>query len=84
MQLCRKRDIGTYRHDNFFAYQIQANDLDGDPIEFEIVAGDSTEIPPNLTFDRTTGWLKGYFPDQGATETTYEFSITVYKKDNVS
>jgi len=74
--------IGTFRHDNFFAYQIQALDLDGDPYEFEIETGDSTDIPPNLIFDRTTGWLRGYFPDQGATEITYNFSITVYKRDN--
>ena len=75
-------DIGTYRHDNFFAYQIKALDLDGDAYEFEIETGDSSDIPPNLVFDRTTGWLRGYFPDQGSTEITYNFSITVYKRDN--
>jgi len=74
--------IGTFRHDNFFAYQIEGLDLDGDPFEFEIETGDSTDIPPNLVFDRETGWLKGYFPDQGATETSYSFSITIYKRDN--
>lgn len=77
-------DIGTYRHDNFFAYQFQGLDLDGDQIEYEIVLGDSSDIPPGLIFDRTTGWLTGYFPDQGATERDYEFAITVYKKDNNS
>ena len=74
--------IGTFRHDNFFAYQIQGLDLDGDPFEFEIESGDSTDIPPNLVFDRETGWLKGYFPDQGATELDYSFSITIYKRNN--
>lgn len=74
--------IGTFRHDNFFAYQIQALDLDGDPYEFEIETGDSTDIPPNLVFDRTTGWLRGYFPDQGATEISYSFRLSVYKRDN--
>ena len=76
--------IGTFRHDNFFAYQIQALDLDGDPIEFEIETGDSTDVPDNLVFDRTTGWLRGYFPDQGATELDYSFRISVYKRDNNS
>lgn len=76
--------IGTFRHDNFFAYQIQALDLDGDPVEFEIETGDSTDVPPNLIFDRTTGWLRGYFPDQGATEIDYSFRISVYKRDNPS
>ena len=76
--------IGTFRHDNFFAYQIQALDLDGDPVEFEIETGDSTDVPPNLVFDRTTGWLRGFFPDQGATELDYSFRIKVYKRDNPS
>lgn len=76
--------IGTFRHDNFFAYQIQALDLDGDQVEFEIETGDSTDVPPNLVFDRTTGWLRGYFPDQGATEIDYNFRVSVYKKDNPS
>lgn len=71
--------IGTFRHDNFFAYQIQGLDLDGDPFEFSIETGDSADIPPNLVFERETGWLQGFFPDQGATELTYEFSITVFK-----
>ena len=44
-------NIGTYRHDNFFAYQIIGLDLDGDPFEFEIVAGDSADLPPGITFD---------------------------------
>ena len=74
--------IGTFRHDNFFAYQIKALDLDGDQVEFEIETGDSTDVPDNLIFDRSTGWLRGYFPDQGATEVDYSFRISVYKKDN--
>ena len=76
--------IGTFRHDNFFAYQIQGLDLDGDPIEFEIETGDSSSVPNNLVFDRTTGWLRGYFPDQGATELDFSFRISVYKRDNSS
>ena len=74
--------IGTFRHDNYFAYQLLGFDCDGDAFEFEIELGDSADIPPGLTFDRTTGWLTGFFPDQGATEVTYEFDITIYKKNN--
>jgi hypothetical protein len=74
--------IGTFRHDNFFAYQFIGYDCDGDEFEFEIVLGDSSDLPPGLTFDRTTGWLTGFFPDQGATENDYNFAITIYKKDN--
>jgi hypothetical protein len=71
--------IGTFRHNNFFAYQILGFDCDGDAFEFEIVTGDSADLPPGISFDRTTGWLTGYFPEQGATERTYTFDITIYK-----
>lgn len=76
--------IGTFRHNNFFAYQILGFDCDGSAFEFEIVFGDSADLPPGIAFDRTTGWLTGYFPDQGATELTYEFDITIYKTGNNS
>ena len=74
--------IGTYRHSNFFAYQFQSLDLDGDQVEYEIAMGDSTDLPPGLQLNPDTGWLYGYLPDQGATESTFNFSILVYKKDN--
>lgn len=74
--------IGTFRHNNFFAYQILGFDCDGSAFEFEIVMGDSADLPPGLVFDRTTGWLTGFFPDQGATEKTYDFDITIYKAGN--
>lgn len=75
-------DIGTYRHSNFFAYQFRALDLDGDPFLFEIALGDSGDIPPGLSLDQNTGYLYGYLPDQGATETTFEFDVFVYKQNN--
>ena len=71
--------IGTFRHDNFFAYQFEGIDFDSEDYDFEIVAGDSSGLPPNLSLERGTGWLKGYLIDQGATEQTFEFSITIYK-----
>jgi hypothetical protein len=77
-------NIGTYRHSNFFAYQFQAIDLDGDALEYEIALGDSSDLPPGLSLDQTTGWLYGYLPNQGATETSFNFSIYVYKRDNPS
>jgi hypothetical protein len=75
-------NIGTYRHSNFFAYQFQAIDLDGDALEYEIALGDSSDLPPGLSLDQTTGWLYGYLPNQGATETSFNFSIYVYKVNN--
>ena len=74
--------IGTFRHDNFFAYQLIGFDCDGDAFEFEIIQGDSADLPPGIVFDRSTGWLTGFFPDQGATETIYNFDITISKLDN--
>ena len=73
--------IGTFRHDNFFAYRIEGFDCDGDSFEFSIQQGDSSDLPPGITFDKNTGWLSGFFPDQGATENTYTFDIIIQKKD---
>jgi hypothetical protein len=75
-------NLGTYRHSNFFAYQFQALDLDGDPYQFMIAMGDSADLPPGLTFNQQTGWLYGYLPDQGATETEFEWDVFVYKTND--
>ena len=75
-------NLGTYRHSNFFAYQFKALDLDGDPFTFLIALGDSADLPPGLTFNQTTGWLYGYLPDQGATETEFQWDVFVYKTNN--
>lgn len=74
-------NIGTYRSDNFFAYQFIGVDLDGDPIEYIEYPNDgsTTNLPPGLTLDLRTGWLFGSIPDLGATENTYNFSIFVRK-----
>lgn len=64
--------IGTYRNDNFFAYQFIAYDYSGNAVEFE-----GFTLPPGLTLDPGTGWLYGYIPDLGVTEETYNFSIRV-------
>jgi hypothetical protein len=75
-------NLGTYRHSNFFAYRFQALDLDGDPFKFMIAMGDSSDLPPGLTFNQDTGWLYGYLPDQGATETVFEWDVFVYKTND--
>lgn len=36
-------------------------------------------LPPGLQLDGNTGWLYGYIPNQGTTETTYRFAIRVKK-----
>lgn len=95
--------LGTYRHDNYFAYQFEGVDVDGDALEFALTTGDAaafdadgigfdatgigfdraeTELPPGLNLDIDTGFLYGYIPDQGLTDKTYTFGVTVKKKNN--
>jgi len=70
--------IGTYRHSNFFAYQIIAVDFDGDTPQYILAPGDSSDLP-GINLDINTGYLYGYIPDLGATENTYTFDVFVYK-----
>lgn len=70
--------IGTVRNDNYFAFQFQALDLDGDQFEFEA----TTSLPPGLVLDANTGWLYGTIPNLGITSFTYDFTLRVYKQDN--
>jgi hypothetical protein len=73
--------LGTIRADNNYYFQYQSVDFDGDAVEYLITDGLSTSPPPGLSLDSDTGWLYGYIPDQGVTETTYDFSIQVRKKE---
>jgi hypothetical protein len=73
--------LGTIRADNYYAFQFQAVDWDGDAVEFVV---NPLKLPPGLELDRFTGWLYGYIPDQGATEYTYNFDIAVRKRNNPS
>ena len=68
--------LGRIRTDNFYAVKFTAVDFDGDPMQYLI-----NTAPPGLTLNVTTGWLYGYIPNQGATENTYNFEITVRKTD---
>ena len=54
--------IGTTRYDNFFAFQFQALDFDGDTIEFQLSAGPGAGYDPDLSgFD-----ADGSLYDQGS------------------
>jgi hypothetical protein len=69
--------IGETRNDNFYAYQFNGIDLDGDPFAYVAV-----DLPPGLTIDPTSGWMYGYIPDLGVVAQTYNFSVRVYKTEN--
>lgn len=74
--------LGTYRHDNYFAYKFTGVDYDGEPVSYELVTGIDTDssvltAPPGLALDSSTGWLYGYLPDLGAVENTYRFAVRV-------
>jgi hypothetical protein len=70
--------IGTVKNDNFFAFQFEGIDLDGD--QFEYVMDPITFA--NLTLDPNSGWLYGYIPNLGITENVYDFTVRVFKKNN--
>ena len=72
--------IGTVQNNNFFAFQFDGIDLDGDAIGYILVL--SSDEVPGLTLDPESGWLYGYIPDLGLTENVYEFQIEVYKLDD--
>lgn len=67
--------IGIIRSDNFFAYQFNSVDFDNDKDIFVAL----TVLPPGLTLDPNSGWLYGYVPYGGVSETTYNFSLRIEK-----
>jgi hypothetical protein len=74
--------IGTIRNDNFFAVQFVGLDLDGDQIRYSIGYDSGDPVLPGLTLDPITGWLYGFIPPLGLTDTTYDFYIRTYKEGN--
>jgi len=70
-------NIDTVRNDNFFAFQFQGIDLDGD--QFNIIKTPASTLPPGLTLDPNSGWLYGYIPNLGITETVYDFELLIEK-----
>ena len=39
-------------------------------------------LPPGLEINEYTGWFYGFIPNQGSTETTYQFAIRVFKEND--
>lgn len=71
-------NLGTFKHDNYFIYQFKGADHVGDILNYS----SSGTLPSGLTLDTETGFLYGDLDSIGTNETTYEFSITVYKKED--
>jgi hypothetical protein len=69
--------IGNVRNDNFYAYQFNGLDLDGDQVGYT-----ANTTPPGLTLNSTTGWLSGYIPNLGLTDQTYDFNVQAYKAND--
>ena len=65
--------IGRVRSDNFFAFQFEGYDPDGN----QLIYVKGGETVPGLTLDPTSGWFYGYIPDQGITETDYSFTVKI-------
>ena len=76
-------DLGTVRSDNFWAYQLIGLDFNDDVMEYQEFPASGLQLPPGVTLDLQTGWLYGYLPNQGATENTYDFAVTVRKANNI-
>lgn len=72
-------DIGTVRHDNYYAKYFSAIDCDDEALEWEIGTG---TLPPGLSMNIYTGWLSGNLPTVGVAETDYAFTLRVKKKND--
>jgi hypothetical protein len=70
--------IGSTRSDNFYAFQFTG--FDPYYNAFEFIA--TTDLPPGLTLDPTTGWLYGYIPYGGVVSADYTFKILVAEVNN--
>jgi hypothetical protein len=70
--------IGSTRSDNFYAFEFDGFDPNGNAIEY--VA--TTALPPGLTLDPISGWMYGYIPFEGILSNEYNFSIFVREINN--
>jgi len=75
--LTESSGLGRVNHSNWFNFKFVGKDFDGDTLEY-ISTG---SLPPGLSIDADTGWMTGNIPDQASTETIYNFTVKVRKKD---
>jgi hypothetical protein len=70
-------NLGEVRHDNFYAYQLVGEDVDGYAIEYTVVGG---ALPTGLFLDSSSGWIYGYLPDIGLVNQSYNFQIKLFRE----
>lgn len=74
-------NIGSFRHLNYFAYQIQTNDFDSTQVGVALFYPGTTTpyvLPDNLTLNPLTGWIYGDIASVGADEVTFGFDAVAY------
>ena len=69
--------LGTFLSDNYFAFKLIGYDFDGNDITY-ICSG----LPPNVTYNSTTGWITGTPILSLPGINTYRFTAQVVKKSN--
>ena len=62
-------DLGTMLGGAVVSFQFRTLVIGGDPATYSLLSG---TLPPNLSFDPTTGWLTGTLDNTGA---SYSFTI---------
>ena len=72
-------NLGSYRSANYFAYQFRGYDYDKNTLQYAISVNEGAGFAPGIDLDTNSGWYYGYIPDQGTTEVTYSFNITVFE-----
>lgn len=69
--------LGTFLSDNYFAFKLIGYDFDGNDITY-ICSG----LPPNITYNSSTGWITGTPILSLPGINTYRFTAQVVKKSN--
>jgi len=73
------QDLGTLLHDNYFTFQFEGLDFEGDLINFAI---DSGAVPASLVLDPDTGWLYGTLDIITTTTESFTFDVVSFKVAN--
>jgi len=69
-------DLGTYLHDNYFAFQFEGYDFESNAIEFSNPGGG---LPPSLALDAESGYIHGFLDVIVDAEEVFTFDIITYK-----